>query len=677
MTNSVFYSHENNRHVRFWYRCNYILLLAVNLIAFQASAQQEKEFLNLLKNSSKNSRDSIYYELSKACLGKHNTKAKHYADTALSLSTIFNHRTLQIKASRLLGYCSEISSDWNSAFKFYHKGALIARRHNLDRNLIDTYNDIGYLHQQLDVYDSALHYFTLSDILAEKSASPSVQAIIASNIGYVNSYLRNYREALTYYKKAIHIEEQNKTSSLLALNHVNLARIYCDIDSLEEANKEIRLVEKMCLKNCDSVSLAHLRYEKGYFLVRSAKPNDAYSFFENALVIANKVDDKQLASNALYQIASLYADDGLNEKAVEHLLKAKDLAEAISHRRLLIDIYYKLSELYGKLNVANLELRYHKLYSSLENNIFNQSVANNVQSIQLDQQRKKNDVILAGKNSELWKLSNLSVIAVIGFIIALIFSFMIIQDMRVKKMIKKNDIANRMLVSNEMQLREIFRLNLQLDELSTRVTSVLQGPVATLAGLGNVMKNVKTADEYNECVNKLSLSCMKIDAVLKNMKELVLVKNHYVDPEIVNVSDLSTHIHNDFKKIKSFLLLNIDIRKSVIKDLYTDKFLLLALISNAICYFSHLNEVPVVEITFEQSNDSDITIITVKHPAPHSEIIPDENHINHLTAIVIAGRLKGWATVIGHTEYSKIEIKIPTALNLQAESILGIRQTFS
>lgn len=576
-----------------------------------------------------------------------------------------------------MGYFNERKSQNDSAFFYYRSGISLAKRFHLPERLLELYSNTGALFEQVDVYDSALHYFTLADSLTKKNyGPPETQAIVASNLGLVHFYLKDYSTALSAYKKAFSIAEQNNIVNYIPNCYINLARTYNELDSLNKASRQIELLEKTFSNRLDSTILANAYYQKGYNFIKRKMPNEAADFFQKAYTISHKIGNRLLASNSLYRLASLNFEKGLDNTAIENLLAAKEMAEGLQHRRLLTDIYLMLSDLYGKNGNTNLALHYHKLYATLGKNIFNEEVAKNIRNIQLDEQKNESLLLLTLKDLELGKLSSLTVVLTIGFIIALTFVFLIIRDIRIDKHIKASMAKNmaEMISEREMQLRKIFRSNLQSEELTNRVNGFLKGPVATLAGLANIMKSVTTIDEYKECAAKLDWHCRKIDIVLKDMEELILVKNHILFPENIAFTLLAHEIYDEFRKINTFLLLNIDIQKNVKINLNTDRRLLLSLVTNAINYFGYINDNPIIEVSVSQKQYGEITVIAVKHYSIDNCLIPDENQIHHFSALVIAGQLKGWAKLLHHDNYRVFELSIPTDITLEINTILDVKK---
>lgn len=647
--------------VTFCYRRNYIVLFALIVFSFQARSQSEERLQQLIRVKSKNVHDSVYYELFKLNKSSNRRKARYYSNLAYNLAGRNNHFLLQTKVCYSLAYLHDDMNQLDSTATYYHKAIQIALSHNFKDWLIYLYNDLGLLHERIDVYDSAVRYFLLSYNLASELHSYKGQATASGNIGLAYTYLENYPKAIFYFKESIAIKKQNEISEGLNLDYLNLARVYNEQGNFKAAMQQLNNVELSCKNGCDPNTLIGLNYSLGYTNLKEGNQNKSYSFFIKALALARKNDSKQWLANTLYQLSSFSITNNDYSEAITDLQEAEKIANEISHRRLLRDVYDQLSIIYDKAGAVDKARHYEKLYIQLKDSIFNKDIANNVNEIQLSDQRQESDAIIARQETALWKSYTLIILLGLVFVLTCAVVYLIsrslIMSRRYRKSIELEMI--RMLGDREDYQRELFRTHMEFTALLSRVTGFLTAPVSTLLGLANIIKNSLGRSEL-KAVNSMVRLCTNILIVLENMHELVLYKNHDVQAEEIEITSFVEEISKDFKKLNSFLLLTVNIQKSVIHKIKSDRVLLLAAVNHAIRYFNHSNENPVVEVIFDQFQSEGITKIIVKHYSTNNISIPYRNQFNHLTVMVSTGKLKGDFIVIQRDDHTLFQIIIPT-----------------
>lgn len=655
----------------FCYRRNYILLLAIILTSLQARGQSEESLLHLLTSTSKNGHDSIYYELSKLNKTSNQQKAKNYSLLAYNLSGSHKHFLLQTKVCYGLAYLFEDMNQPDSAIAYYHKAIQISLLHNFKEWLVYLYNDLGFLHERIDVYDSALHYLTLSYNLASETHNFKAKAISCYNIGLVYSDLENYKEAIVHFKEAIQIKNSNGISKGLNLNLLNLARVLNVQGSYKDATEQLKKVESNCKNGCDQTILADLNYEFGYASLMKNKQEEAYTFFSKALKISRQNNNTQTIANSLFHLSVLSLNHEAYSEALKLLYEAEEIAKETSLRRTLRDVYHQLSIVYYRTATNEEAIRYENLYLHLRDSIFNKTVASNVSAIQLSEHSKQSNAIIKEKETSLWKANFLAIILVLNSLVAFAIIYAIWRALKYTRDTKKDMAQNmlRMLDERGASQRDVFRANLEHDALLIHVKAFLLGPVATLGRLGNVLEEDASVNELIACARKMKWHCANITTVIGNMEELVLVRNLVVTPVEIDIDTFAEDINKSFKKIESFLLLNITIEKSVCHKIKSDKAIVLALISNAIRYFDYANENPVVEVHFDQPEE-DVTLIVVKHRSTVdlTTSIPHQSKFNLLTVIMAVEKLKGNVILVERDEYTLFRVLLPTDFTVAKSS---------
>jgi tetratricopeptide (TPR) repeat protein len=592
-------------------------------------------------------------------------KAKSYAKIAFKLSTDNKHYLIQTKSCRALAYLYDISNQLDSANIFYHYGIRIGLTHNFKDRVIDLYNDLGLLHDRLDVYDSALHYYFLSYNLASQIQSYKDEAIACHNIGLVYSHLQNYDEALAHFTKTVDIKIKHGIAENLNLNLTNIASILNEKGLHKEAMLHLRKVEANCKNGCDEITLADLYFEFGYSYLKKGLLTEAYDFLIQALNHARKGDSRQTIANSLYQLSYFPLNREAYPEAISYLHEAETIALEISHRRLLRDIYQQLSIIYTKTGSIEKAMHYQTRFIELKDSIFNKNVANNLKNIQLSQHRKQSNQIIQEKESALWKSNFVAIFLTVNCILALAIIYLVYRSLGESKRTKKQMEIEliKLLDERDKNQKELYRSRMEFSSLLNRVTGFLLGPIATLLGLSNVSKGSVTFEEANEYLNKIRDICSRhIMGVFHKITELHTIREQEVVIENVGVANLSERIYNNFKTPNDFSLLTITVQKSMPATLRTDYGLITTLISSGIRYFNKPHDVSPIEVNFEQ-HEASVTI-TIKNHCNPANLIPYENLFNLFVAQVTAWKLKGDTALTERNDHALLKIFIPTDYTL-------------
>jgi len=651
------------------YRCNYFLTFLLLLSSISAKSQNDGKLKDLLKISPEKFRDSIYYELFRDNRISNPIQAKYYAVSSLNYAKIYGNLGAEVKAFRALGFLQEVKGNVDSATLFYHTALRLAIANNFPDRAINLYNDLGVLYHKSDVYDSALHYFMLCHDLSIKRNLGELTAISCRNIGAVFYYLENYEEALKYYYESVKLDSVNKQDENLSYNLLEIASILNEQGDYKGATANLLKVQKICSKECSENVHARLLFRWAYLNYSRGSTTLAKTQFEQTLQYAKTKNNNKIAADALFYLSLLSSKTGNNNVAIDLLILSGGYAQKINHRRLLREIYLELAQLYLKTGNLDSSNHYQQQYIRLKGEIFNNKVANTISSIRLTAQQNESNEIIEQKNIQLWHANKFSIILIVNVVLAFMLVYLVYRGLRASWKNKKDMAYNMSVMLNEREnnQREVFRLQLERDELTNRVRSFLNGPVATLAGLADVFKNASTQDEFQLCNEKMRWVCKTISIVLNNMQDLILCSESVVSIEQVDLRSVCLAVNEDFKKMKSFLLINMELPNGEDCVVNSDKKLLTDLITHSIKYFQYANENPVVELSFRFRHETSLIVITIKH---HSDLSTSNEHasqLNYLTAQVIAGKLGGSVVIIKREDHTTFEITLPTNLTLAGD----------
>jgi tetratricopeptide (TPR) repeat protein len=284
-----------------------------------------------------------------------------------------NEDTLRINELNTTGRDFIIKGSYPKADSLINLALKLSELVNFKSGLFNAYTNKGIIFWYQDNYPKALeNEFKALDVAEHLNNKFFISRALA-NIGLVYGSKKGYDKALDYYLKALKIKEEIGDKKAVAILLGNIARIYKDLKdytgSLDYYFKSLKVLEQV--KN--NKGLIALNYsEIGYIYQQQDDLLKANDYYENALRLADSINDKLLTSATLIKIGTLNIIQKNYTDAERRLLQAYKISFEIGNMKTQRDIYQALSELYGKINKWDLSLTNYKNYIKVQDSIFNE-----------------------------------------------------------------------------------------------------------------------------------------------------------------------------------------------------------------------------------------------------------------------------------------------------------------
>lgn len=183
-------------------------------------------------------------------------------------------------------------------------------------------------------------------------------------LGRVYQESGNNPATIREFFKAMPLAKQSKDHKLLCMLYGNLGYIYFQQDLLDKADSLYVCEEELLKQEADSAHLATLLAQRADICIMKGKAfhGKAEELLNQALSIAERLNNSHIEIEALGSLRCLYNDMGKPEKAISYirreLMLQKDTAQ-------LYDIYLSLGNAYYKSNQNDSATYYaHKCLSS-------------------------------------------------------------------------------------------------------------------------------------------------------------------------------------------------------------------------------------------------------------------------------------------------------------------------
>lgn len=195
-----------------------------------------------------------------------------------------------------VGICHGQMGNADSSFFFLDKAEQIGTRSGLDLIIVKVNSTRGLVYMGMANYEESLAAYYRAIELAEGKADPRMQESVRKiygNAGGIHYQLGDYSKAIDLTKKALRLSQELKDNAGMAYNHLRLALVYNDIDSLnkgiENLNKSVQYFEDLG----DTITLIYAENTLGRVLEKQSDYDAAFIQYKAAYDLAREIGGAQ------------------------------------------------------------------------------------------------------------------------------------------------------------------------------------------------------------------------------------------------------------------------------------------------------------------------------------------------------------------------------------------------
>jgi two-component system, sensor histidine kinase and response regulator len=455
------------------------------LVAVGVSAQQTKiDSLELVLKNIKSNTDkvNVLCKLSENYLLHQPSKAKHYAEEALSLAIEIDYPIGEILALNHLGDYEFRQGNYAQSIQFASKS----------------------LHQAEAINDSA-------------SIAKSYRVL-----GNTNNYgLKRYDSALAYQLKAFKIYQLRKDYEMIAATCGSITWIYATTNQhLDEAHKLARLGVHLSDSLNNYQYLSYNYNSEGLIYQQENQLDSALKYFDLSIIEAQKVNDKAVIAFNKRLKASIFLKRNELEKALA--LYHTSLAESrkLNFREVVKNSYDGLSQSYAAMGNYSMAYKYSTLFNQLRDSLLNAEITQKALLIELEYEETKSKLKIRELQFSNEQAKKEKIIVLLSFGIALAFSIIII--FLITRNNQQRAKTNQLLNVKNLKIAEqndvLVKVNATKDKLFSILGHDLRSPLNSLKGiLGMVARKEVTGDEFISFVPNLNQQVIGITETLDNL----------------------------------------------------------------------------------------------------------------------------------------------------------------
>ena len=416
-----------------------------------------------------------------------------------------------------------------------------------DIPLVDRINTLAHAYYGVNA-DSAFYYGKLALAYAEQLQYLKGQSESWRMIGNTYELIGDYPNMLSCYHHSLDLAERMHDTSLIAKAELNTALFYQEVGEYDEALKQMTKVRHIYESSRDSLQLAYVLSNESDISFRKGQYDSALQSGEKALKVAAIIKDTPAIASFNNDIGKILALKGLYKEALQHHLQSleyyqrandrlgktetttflantwlllKNYPEALRyaqegltlareiHRKKEINEACKvLADIYRETGDYQRSLEYYKLYKDFSDSLFSEQARKQTFAMEARfetarkeaQQRREEEErealrVHTERTHILQRTIALLLIIFMGILIFVLLRSRADKQRTNQLLQVKNEEIERQKEEMEHQAVQLLLNNQQKDKLFSIIAHDLKGPLNSLKGLLDLLKEKALSEE--------------------------------------------------------------------------------------------------------------------------------------------------------------------------------------
>lgn len=368
-------------------------------------------------------------------------------------------------------------------------------------------------------------------------------------LGNTYELIGDYANMLSSYHRSLSIAESIGNTRLIAKANVNIALFYRQVGEYEQARQLMERVNELCKKSGDTIQSAYVFSYLSDLALRQRQYNPALTYARQALQIAVLVKNAQDIASYNNEIGKILVAKGSWQEAIDqhyqpsldyyrlvgdklgmtatttllaqaclllkdfpralqYGLQALAQAQAIRRKKEIQESAKVLADIYEAKGDDRHAFQYFKLYKDFSDSVFNDQTRKQIfaMAVQYDFDQKEAQLKAeqAQKDSlhqqALRRDGMLIAIAVLLIISLIILAFVLLRGRKASRqanqlLLEKNAKIEEQKEAMEHQAVQLLLNNQQKDKLFSIIAHDLRGPLNSLKGLMDFLKEKRLSEQ--------------------------------------------------------------------------------------------------------------------------------------------------------------------------------------
>jgi two-component system sensor histidine kinase UhpB len=377
------------------------------------------------------------------------SESNKYSERAIDLSHKNDFKKGEAEAYNNLGVANWQQGNFDTAMKYYSDALKLWNAIGFKEGISISYSNIGILYHQQGKYTEALTNYMASIKLSEEIGDTSGIAYCNNNIAGIYDALGKYEDGIRYQKRNIEIGEKRNDKKILSRAYNNIGIFYRKQKKFPEALEYLSEGLKINKEIGRKYGIAVAYNEIGNVYLDQDIFQEALTNFLVALKIEEEIGDNMGIAISNLNIGGTYLKLGNYNSASKYFNNTLVLAAQLSDKELTRDCYKAMAELDSTTGSYRKAYEDFKMYTVYKDSLLNETNSKQIEELkaQYETEKKDKEIIALSKNQEInsaeikkQTLLKNSLLLGIGMV-ALLF-FFIYNNFRTKQKLKLENIRN-------------------------------------------------------------------------------------------------------------------------------------------------------------------------------------------------------------------------------------------
>lgn len=415
------------------------------------------------------------------------------------------------RAMNLLGVLYWHTGDYNRALGWYQQALDLLRESGNRYEMSEVLNNLGLIYTSLGDENKAFEY-CLSGLLTKKELGDRLgESHALLNIGNLYMGRNEPDRALAHYLECLYIQEELSDKDGRAHTLTNLSQVYMDLHeegrAMEYASECLALARDIGNRRVESYALTMF----ASLCEKQQQFDSAIDFHLQGLSIRRAMGYRQGEITSLLQLGALYTQLKDIDKATLYLMEALSIAEDTGMKNRICEAYEKIAAMYERAGNTREALKYYKLFSTLQRDLFNEQASTQRRNLQVLYEMEQ-----AAKEAEIYRLENTELAAANRAISA--------QKLELEQQAKSIESFNKELQRKNAALE---RMSYEKDEFFNIAVHGLNTPISIIMLAVSMIRNRRSNMSDEDIETNLSY----IETTLWRMEDTVrkLLRSNVVE----------------------------------------------------------------------------------------------------------------------------------------------------
>jgi signal transduction histidine kinase/Flp pilus assembly protein TadD len=323
-----------------------------------------------------------------------------YANRAIYISDSLHYLRILVKSYRLKSICLRSKGNDSEMRNYALKCLAISRELDDSVGIGKVYSELGMISMEESKYDSAAFWYMKALDIYEKAGQEKLKGTTYINLARNYVKTDDYELAEKYLLRALNIKDKLWRRTYIAIVYDNLGIIYSD---RQDHNKAIDYYDQgieQALQTNNKGEYANLLVNKSVSLRKMGLFHEGKEDLKKALKVSREIGYVKINHDAVFNLASIYAEQGLYRKAIAYYDSALLISKNMNKDYLLLVNYQNQSPIYAALGDYKNAFHYQSLYFNLKDSLYKLEKMETINDLELKYQKKENEAKILGLENE-------------------------------------------------------------------------------------------------------------------------------------------------------------------------------------------------------------------------------------------------------------------------------------